>query len=823
MKFLRLLLALILVDCVLLVYAQTPPPAGPALTTVEIRPTDTPMQMEALKPLLATNAADRLHVGWPAGMTEKEHFAAVVTGKYELFDGLWPFKPPSGDPAKIAKYDYIEAIKAYPGIAYYEQLYAKDPIKPDSNAPDAVPILVAFYKATGDRKYLELTERAVKAYSLFIDDEIAKDPKTPPGIDRYWTWSYSFVYVPLLELQGTPEFDRMMATWGKSLMARAVAWPLPPGNVCANGMYTYPAIWYELAVKYGPAGPRTQELRDYADSIWNCWWSYRDINEDDPNYTLGDLVVNHAVCLVRGVKWWEDAEGRLLWRDFAEQAGNDGSWPAYGDGGNLGRYSASAMIGELTARYLRDGRYKWLAHRGFWNARERLPQLCCGIGYMNQTYLAMAYLFADETVKETPPTAGVTLTQRHWRDLTPDNIRLGGQWFTLQKKLTPARIIFRAGPRETDDYLLVQAAQQGGHGHTDAGALSCYGGGLAYYLNYATVRLDLCMEAHNLFTLRDPAIPGPWPGKWNYQCTTEAVSVPTIGTAADASYARVHIREYPGTVTTAESWEEVKHWKGVWNKPQAIGYKNWPVRLDRSVLFVNNKFTVVRDVTSWLAPAQAQMGPNWTFGELGSAGTNWVNVWMPKFLNGHFASEVKNAENRWVMLAPVETAPRDLLIWFAPQPGATLTVEKLNSMREQVQAIGCYVKGNSYLNLPQRAWYTHTGDWKPGEPQAFTTVLMPHAPQVNAAALAAGIKALAAPPGCTALKITDGDTQRLIILNNSGKSVTVEKLATDAEAAILTLVKGKPTRLSAWQATTAVLNGKTLAKTAKAGDVDKKL
>ncbi len=56
------------------------------------------------------------------------------------------------------------------------------------------------------------------------------------------------------------------------------------------------------------------------------------------------------------------------------------------------------------------------------------------IGYMNQVYCAMAYLYADDTVTEVAPTAGVTLTQRHWRDLTSEKARLtpGENWLDLQ-------------------------------------------------------------------------------------------------------------------------------------------------------------------------------------------------------------------------------------------------------------------------------------------------------------------------------------------------------------------------------------------------------
>ena len=112
---------------------------------------------------------------------------------------------------------------------------------------------------------------------------------------------------------------------------------------------------------------------------------------------------------------------------------------------------------------------------------------------------------------------------------------------------------------------------------------------------------------------------------------------------------------------------------------QAVGYRNWPVRLDRSVVFANHRFTVVRDRIVFTAQADAQLDQNWTFGQMGLPGTHWVNVWTPQELNGWFGQTV--GQNN---LAPVHTAAKDLLIWFAPQTDAVLEVERLNRSRFQI-------------------------------------------------------------------------------------------------------------------------------------------
>ena len=802
--------------------ANAPKDRGPMSVVVRITPADHPMQMEALKPLLATDAADRLNPR-PAGLTDEAYFNIVVGGQYDKLNGFWPFRLPLGTPAAVTKADYFACITNYPGLKYYEDRYGRAPAKVDGNAYESVPAFVAAYKVTGDRRYLDMTRLAVESMGLSALDEIEKNPTNPASIGQYWVSQYAYMYIALQAIKDTPEFKPMMARFGECLGKRANAWPLYPQRNGTNLGPLCPGFWYDLALEYSPTPiPRAAELKAYADTIWNDWARYHDSDEDDPNYTMGDLIVCHAWCLLRGEPWWKSKAASRMWLDYAEQVANDGSWPAYGDGGNIGRYGTAVFAAELAAAASHDGRYKWLAHRAFWNGKDRFRQLCAGIGYTHQEYLALAYLIADETVKEVPPSAGVTLTERHWRDLTSWAVRLsptGGYWFVMQDKLAPSKLIFRGGPKETDDSLLMQVAQQGGHGHMDAGALSHYCGDFADYLDYATLRLDLYMEAHNIFTLRDPAIDKPWPGRWNALCTTEDVQVPVTGSSAEASYARVHIGEYPGTTTTSNSWKTIREWKNPWTLEKAIGYKNWPMRLDRSVLFINNRCVVVRDLTEWLTPASAEMGPNWTFAELGSAGPNWVYVWMPKILNGHYGSLVER-EGRLTRLAPVETAARDLLIWYAPKQGGVLTIEKL--LRERSE-LDCYVPANSDLNMPLRAWYTQKGEWTPEHRQAFTSVLMPHAPQADAAALAAGMTVLQDTPEATALRIAADDAVYTVVMTTPGKTATVGALTTDAEAVLIAQTKGKPGRISAWHATALTYEGKELLKSRRPRDLSREI
>ncbi len=787
----RCILPFLFILLTLAVLAQEMPPDKAVIT---IAPGENPMTNAALKPLLAYDP-DRL------------------TGK-----GAW--QPPKGDPAIITNADYLLALQ--PNLDYCLRAYGQEPATPKIYAYEAIPTFAAFYKGTRDPKYADLALRATREYCLAIDEEVkatvAEMAKTGgrPGVGLYWTYTYAYVLEGLWALEGAPQYAQMADLLGKCWGARANAYPIywerGPQNRSVDA-----AFWYDAALALNPNIPRAKELKAYADLIWNDYWVQKDMEEDCAHYTWMDLLTVDAWCRVRGVKWWEDPDARNFWVSYAEQAAQDGTWPAYGDAGQHGYFFVGMSIEELAAARVKDGRFKWFAHRMFWNGRDRIADLCAGIGYMTYVELALAYLYADETIKEIPPKAGVALTQRRFRERT--NWRKfwsnpnGGLFFELHNRWAPSKVIFRAGPRETDHFLLLQAGNQAGHGHPDTGSVILYNGDLSHFLANGASRMDDDMELHNLFTLRDPATNYKW---YAHQLASEDTSVPVMGQASDAAYARLHIREYPGNTATPESWKTLyDRWskvdKNIWiygdfPPERALGYKNWPVRLDRCVLFVNNQFAVVRDVVSPILPVRAQMGQNWTFGGLGpTAGANWVNTFIPKLYGFPYTNPPK---------APVDFARRDLLIWFVPHKDAVMQI---------VDGATHSWYGNCYINLTRRAWYPRIGDWQPGRPQAFTTVLLPHAPMANPETLAATIGALFDTPDATALQVVDGATSRLILLNTGGKPVALGPLATDAEAALLTLVNGKPAHLSAWRATTIKLNGRPLLTTKTPKDVDKSL
>ncbi|HEY3415421.1 MAG TPA: hypothetical protein VGM23_00935 [Armatimonadota bacterium] len=418
----RWLIPALLVLCLALqVFAQDPPKNWIPSTIVEIGPKDNPMQMPALQPLLATDAADRLNCQWPEKLTENAYLSNVLFGKFDILKGWWPFIPPPGDPATVTRKDYVDAIKACTSMfASYEAMYGKlnDPIKSVPSCWETIPIYVALWTEDRDPVHLKMVVRSIKIMALMYDDELAKNPTTPPLYNAYWKRELAYVYCGMLPMKDTPEFKEAMTILAASVGKIANDWPL----TVARGTHNIPlmaAFWYDLTATYGPQTlSHRKELKAYADTVWEELWRVKDMEEDDPSYTMLDLLLIHAWSQMRGEKWWTDPERIRLFRQYAEQVANDGSWPAYGDGGASGEFLIGVWLGELLASVTGDGHYKWLAHRAFWTARHRMTKLYAQSGFIPYVWLALGAGCADDTIKEVPPKAGVTVPERVFMTLT---------------------------------------------------------------------------------------------------------------------------------------------------------------------------------------------------------------------------------------------------------------------------------------------------------------------------------------------------------------------------------------------------------------------
>lgn len=745
----------------------------------------------------------------------------------------WPWMMPSGQPMAISKADYMAAVEETPGLAYYIDRYATGTDASPASFYEALPVFLAMYRTTGESRFLDYILSGTGRFTASIRAEIAALGGALPHYQTYWHPEYAWMYQQLLSVQDTPQGVAALADFTSALGERADAWgaaTAAPGGV--YNMSIYAAFWFDLALHYNPQLQRRVELRAYADAVWNEFQAARDHNEDDAWYGLSDLLVLDVWYQLRGIDWAADPESARMFRSLAYQVGNDGTVPGYGDGNRLGNWFAMTCATELVASRTRDPVLKWLAHRTFWAGRDHLADLTAGVGYANSAYLAMAYFHADDTLPETAPAAGVTVLERRGRDLAPPSTRYAdGRWFTMRDDVIPSKTIIRAGSHETDPFVILQTGQQGGHSHTDAGNVLHFGGNLAYYLFAGALRSDSWNEEANVFLLRQRDTDVPWAGTFASLLTTEDVSVPVAGQTASGGYARIHVQEAPGVTPTAEGFAAVKAMVAQtrFAPERAIGYKNWPVRLDRSVLLLPEGVLIVRDATEHVVGVPATMGQNWTFGELGKVGNNWINTWPRRDLSAYFGYRFASGE----LIGKMHPAAKDLLLWFAPQSNATLEIERLDYSRFLAAPEGVTLKSDphlpddpndqhlEYLNTPFRAWYSRSDDWAPQSRHASTTVMVPHDPEIDAAAVAGGIALYSDSPTQTVIRIRTVDGgDRLAILQTGGGIQVHGSLETDAEAVVVEYSGAVPTRLSFWHATFARLQGGVILSAATPVDAD---
>ncbi len=690
--------------------------------------------------------------------------------------------PPADDPALITAKSYADKLQAYIKWAV-DTLDAND-----WYAYTHLTLFAAAWKITGDEAYVGRARQAMSR----IRSGLAKITKNPdaPLIGKYWYGKEaSWMLTAVRAFETRPEHAQLLTELGNMYVDHLEALPVYWETGAFNRSWSA-ALLYDIALTYGHPTSRAAEFKEFADEIWNYWLLFRDFDEDAERYSPQDLSMLSEWSALRGFSWQLESKIVDLWCHYAGLITNDGTFVSYGDSGTNGDYMFAVRIAEVAARASKLGQYKWLAHRAFWNGQDRIDKLEADTKTDDQKLmLALAYLDADETVQEIPVEPSTTVTSRQFREWADnaENVNCGPTpqqrckpQIYLHSATQPSKVVFRAGASERDATFVLQAGNHAGHGHSDAGAVIHYSGNYSTYLCNGVSREDYDLKYHNLVVLQNPSQADECQPP---RLVSEQTSVPVAAQLDNNAYARLTIGPYPGTTPDqiAALWPNILAGKASQSEYRhAIGYKNWPVVMDRLVVLVADMGAVVRDIMTFQLPVEAQVGQNWIIGDIlaqDPAGS-WIIHHVPTMSNAEYPNTNPS----------IETGPDNLLVWMNTSDGAPIQTLPLRPCNPAY-----------HLNLTRRAWQPVRKTWSSASRHTMTSVLIPLDPTIGSAG---SIPPITADPQNGNLTIhMNPDQSYFVFLESPSREFTFEDANFTCEAAVIVAKKDKPTRLYGWQVT----------------------
>jgi hypothetical protein len=233
-------------------------------------------------------------------------------------------------------------------------------------------------------------------------------------------------------------------------------------------------------------------------------------------------------------------------------------------------------------------------------------------------------------------------------------------------------------------------------------------------------------------------------------------------------------------------------------------YLEGPTTLDRRVFFLGDDGLWVRDTIQAPKSFQGTIGPAYQFtGVYPKKGGHWANACQPSVPVAFiFKPEY---------MMQFTNRPIDLLVWYAPKPGATLAIDDVT-----LDTTHLNTPNELATNFRERIWYQMKLDGTRDRQETFDSVLWPHTPLEDAAPLAKGIRLLldeGTDRAVVAIETAPGQV-RYAGINADGKPLTAGPIQTDAKAFSVTV--GPDGAVAHWlvEATTLNVDGKNALRAA---------
>ncbi|MHB9023018.1 MAG: DOMON domain-containing protein [Armatimonadota bacterium] len=706
-----------------------------------------------------------------------EKIEAPAPGASQRFLRFYmPEDPPPYTPLKLTKDDYWKlARELWPHKHFNINIDDSANVKGRDYGLFTSTYMLDFvllYKLTGNPGYARVAIETMK----FLDETTREGKKLA---EQYRATDLVQMY---LLMKGSKDFPLEEDKRWRELIVREAqhTWSAKDHQ---GGIFEYGnnnrGFWYlfryAVALKFNPDIPEAKIWKPYIDKMLPYYMKIKDVDENTTGYGLGDGW--EVVCFMRAMDmyddYFKDPEARYYHGRFAHELSPFGDLAAYGDGASFGGSPILIPQFEQMATVTRDGRYKWIAHRALeYLLRFKLDTLDYCDSQFYLTPLLWACYYADETVSEVQPEWGSELLTR--KKYVMGDFNKAFYWYMDENVSMPSKMVLRSGWKPDDLFAMVECAPGGGHAPAMPGAV-CYMSKDRSVLLSANPYGQ--RSSQNVIYLKDRAGMGDQ--------TDEEISVPLFADNPLTTIGRIKI----------------------------AGYQRLPATEDRIILFVKNRFLVVKDRVGFQEAGLYDVTSNWQTQNVGlQTGMNWANTYF---------SVIEN----WSHLpAKYRTYDRDLLIYATPQPQRQMKVVNQQSLR---------VDMFTPISVAQQ-W---SGRVRAGDLVHFTTILWPHKAQADVQGLVGNIKIIEDTPDRTVLEIKsqekdgNGNPQpctTLVAHNETGGMFELKfetaTIRTDARYCIIQRMPDAPgLSLTAVEATTVALGGNTLYQNAQRGNFDKRL
>jgi len=524
----------------------------------------------------------------------------------------------------------------------------------------------------------------------------------------------------------------------------AYTWDSAPWRRGAGHSALGPAMARYYALRFYPKDVPADEAklwRKYADLTWGDWWEHRDTIYNDTGYRSLFLRDIFATALLTdgavpgGEDIFNDKEAKKFWERLLMTTAPNGAYPNYGDtSGWSAQQGAYIFIFEYLAAKTRDGRFKYAAHRIFDHLVNHSVKVTDYHFPFDHWLFSILYasLVTDDTVKPVAPSrASVLLTRKQPVPIGQAKLKdpsFGDQVyrFGLGPKEVPDKIVFKSDNAQDSLWAMIEVCGTASHNDvpetTHVAALIDRESVLTANQGY----MDETPDLHNVILAED--LEGMRVAKGDMK-----ISVPEFYDRSQAGYARVRVGDYHG----------------------------WPIDEERQFLFGKHRFLVFKDTVTFKQDWMCRIGPCWQTQQVGpQVGTHWANTYVEQvFFTG---LGLGRGCHRWKQPA------WDLLVYHPPKDDCQLEI--VNRYTDQ-----------PFRMLPVRLRYVWRGLARKGRQMHWTTILAPHEPVADSSQFADRIEVLSDTLKLTVLHLATGRyTEDWIVLNDTGKTVKVGGIETDA-------------------------------------------